>query len=385
MTHEEALDQIRAFLRSQSSYDVFPVSFRLIVLDHHLVVKKALNAMLQNGVVSAPLWDSEKSQFAGMFTVSDIIHLIQYYYHTTDYEDAAADVDHFRLQSIRDIEKAIRVPPPPLLSVHPMRPLYEACKLLIQTHARRLPLIDTDDQTGKEVVLSVLTQYRVLKFMAVNCRETIHLNKTLRSLNIGTYSHPSPEHENPFHPLATATMQTTVFDVVHMFSELGISAVPIVDANGKVINLYETVDVITLLKLGTYQALDLTIAQAIARRPADFEGVLTCGPESSLASIFALIRTRRTHRLVVVDDGKPRDGESPQESKDRKGTLLGMVSLSDLLRHVIGSDIEIGGGGVGAVPVETLLAGDTTQGKAFRADRAAAQAAIRRDAELRGD
>lgn len=39
-------------------------------------------------------------------------------------------------------------------------------------------------------------------------------------------------------------MQTTVFDVVHMFSELGISAVPIVDERGKVINLYETVDVI---------------------------------------------------------------------------------------------------------------------------------------------
>lgn len=39
-------------------------------------------------------------------------------------------------------------------------------------------------------------------------------------------------------------MQTTVFDVVHMFSELGISAVPIVDSQGKVVNLYETVDVI---------------------------------------------------------------------------------------------------------------------------------------------
>lgn len=385
LTHTEALEQIRTFLRSQSSYDVFPVSFRLIVLDHHLVVKKALNTMLQNGVVSAPLWDSEKSQFAGMFTVSDLIHLIQYYYHTTTYEDAAADVDHFRLQSIRDIEKAIRVPPPPLLSVHPMRPLFEACKLLIQTHARRLPLIDTDDQTGKEVVLSVLTQYRVLKFMAVNCRETIHLDQTLRSLNIGTYCNPSPEHDNPYYPIATATMQTAVFDVVHMFSELGISAVPIVDANGKVINLYETVDVITLLKLGTYQALDLTIAQALARRPVDFEGVLTCGPESSLASVFALIRMRRIHRLVVIDDGRPKEGESEQDAKERKGRLLGLISLSDVLRHVIGSDVEIGGGGVGAVPVETLLAGGTAQGKAPRADRAAAQAAIRRDAELRGE
>lgn len=39
-------------------------------------------------------------------------------------------------------------------------------------------------------------------------------------------------------------MDTPVFDVVHMFSERGISAVPIVDADGIVVNLYETVDVI---------------------------------------------------------------------------------------------------------------------------------------------
>ena len=73
-----------------------------------------------------------------------------------------------------DIEKVLHVPPPPLLSVHPMKPLFDACRLLIQTHARRLPLIDQDDQTGKEVVLSVLTQYRVLKFMAVNVSLPFH-------------------------------------------------------------------------------------------------------------------------------------------------------------------------------------------------------------------
>jgi 5'-AMP-activated protein kinase regulatory gamma subunit len=48
-----------------------------------------------------------------MFTVSDLIHLIQYYYHTTTYEDAAADVDHFRLQSIRGESPKPDHPPPP--------------------------------------------------------------------------------------------------------------------------------------------------------------------------------------------------------------------------------------------------------------------------------
>ena len=50
--------------------------------------------------------------------------------------------------------------------------------------------------------------------------------------------------DNPFYPIATATLNTRVFDIVHMFSERGISAVPIVDENGVVVNLYETVDVI---------------------------------------------------------------------------------------------------------------------------------------------
>jgi len=47
-----------------------------------------------------------------------------------------------------------------------------------------------------------------------------------------------------FFPLSTATMQTSVFDVVHIFSERGISAVPIVDEDGVVLNLYETVDIV---------------------------------------------------------------------------------------------------------------------------------------------
>lgn len=36
-----------------------------------------------------------------MLTVLDIIHLIQYYYDTANYEAATADVETFRLESLR--------------------------------------------------------------------------------------------------------------------------------------------------------------------------------------------------------------------------------------------------------------------------------------------
>lgn len=343
-THDAALHAIRNLLKGRTSYDAFPVSFRLIVLDTKLNVKKALQCLLLNGVVSAPLWNSEKSKFAGMLTVLDIIHLIQYYYDTANYEAAAADVETFRLESIRDIEKSLGVATPPMLAEHPNSTLYKAARVLIQTHARRLPLLDYDTETGHEVIVSVLTQYRLLKFISINCtREIQQLHLSLRKLKIGTYvsSNPpppnpeNPETQNPYYPIATATLGTPVFDVVHMFSERAISAVPIIDQDGVVVNLYETVDVITLVRLGAYQSLDLTISEALNQRSPDFPGVVICTAGDSLGTLLELIKKRRVHRLVVVE------GDEEEKKGGKKGRLLGIITLSDVLRYVIG-EVGIG-------------------------------------------
>ncbi|KAF5314191.1 hypothetical protein D9611_006845 [Ephemerocybe angulata] len=335
-THNAALNAIRVHLKDSSCYDAFPVSFRLIVLDTKLNVKKALQCLLLNGVVSAPLWNSSTSTFAGMLTVLDIIHLIQYYYRTASYDYAAADVEHFRLESLRDIEKELGVAQPPLLREHPTSSLYDAGKLLIQTHARRLPLLDNDSETGHEVIVSVLTQYRLLKFIAINCTKDIQsLNQSLRKLKIGTYVSSLPgdpkEGANPYYPIATASLDTSVFDVVHMFSERSISAVPILDEDGVVVNLYETVDVITLVRLGAYQSLDLKIKDALTQRSPDFPGVVVCTANDSLGTLLQLVKQRRVHRLVVVE------GEEEEKNGGKKGRLMGMITLSDVLRYLIGN------------------------------------------------
>jgi len=124
--HDLAIAAIRSFLRCHTCYDAFPVSFRLIVLDTKLTVKKALQCLLLNGiypsvlffvslihpgVVSAPLWNSDHSRFSGMLTVIDIIHLIQYYYRTADFEQAALDVEVFRLESLRGVFFLLGHPP----------------------------------------------------------------------------------------------------------------------------------------------------------------------------------------------------------------------------------------------------------------------------------
>ena len=50
------------------------------------------------GIVSAPLWDSTNSTFAGLLTSTDYINVIQYY---CQFPDEIDQVDKFRLSSLR--------------------------------------------------------------------------------------------------------------------------------------------------------------------------------------------------------------------------------------------------------------------------------------------
>lgn len=120
-----------------------------------------------------------------------------------------------------EIEKAIGVAPIETVSIHPEKPLYDACRRMLETRARRIPLVDIDDETQRPMVVSVVTQYRILKFVAVNVKETQMLRQPLKELNVGTYT-----------GLQTAHMETPVMDVIHMLVKKSISSVPILDKEG---------------------------------------------------------------------------------------------------------------------------------------------------------
>lgn len=121
-----------------------------------------------------------------------------------------------------EVEKALGVAPPETLSIDPERPLYEACRRMLDSRARRIPLVTNDSQTDRSHVLSVVTQYRILKFVAVNVNDTQKLRRPLQELLIGTYDN-----------IATASMDTPVIDVIHILVERSISSVPILNSEGQ--------------------------------------------------------------------------------------------------------------------------------------------------------
>ena len=206
-SHDAALYAIRTYLKGRTSYDTFPVSFRLIVLDSKLEVKKALQCLLLNGVPIVPRSLSPahcipfNSPRRGLGTIMEqrkVVlrgHVHRLGHHPShpvllpelvlrcsrgrrgDLPPRVTERSVHPLSAIfpcnhphidTDIEKQLGVAPPPLLREHPSASLFDAAKLLIQTHARRVPLLDVDSETGHEVIISILTQYRLLKFISIN-------------------------------------------------------------------------------------------------------------------------------------------------------------------------------------------------------------------------
>jgi hypothetical protein len=151
---------------------------------------------------------------------------------------------------------------------------------MLESRARRIPIVDSDDETRRTMVVSVITQYRILKFIAVNVKETQKLRKPLKELNVGTYE-----------DLATASMDTPVMDVIHMLVRKSISRYgrltglcwARLTSTGTVLNVFEAVDVIALIKGGVYDDLSLTVGDALLKRSD------VCCPSSVLLTYYSHI------------------------------------------------------------------------------------------------
>jgi 5'-AMP-activated protein kinase regulatory gamma subunit len=111
---------------------------------------------------------------------------------------------------------------------------------------------------------------------------------------------------------------------------------PANDTIGQLLNVFEAVDVITVIKGGQYDDLTLSVGIALQKRSSvswktssieldliilqDYPGIYTCSLDDGLDTIFDTIRKSRVHRIVIVDD---------------QNRLEGVLSLSDILQYIL--------------------------------------------------
>lgn len=291
------------FFRFHKCYDLVPTSAKLVVFDTQLLVKKAFYALVYNGVRAAPLWDSKRQEFVGMLTITDFIKILKMYYKSPN--SSMDELEEHKLETWRSVlQEEVKK----LVSIGPDASLYDAIKTLIHNRIHRLPVIDP--LTGN--VLYILTHKRILRFLFLYINELpkpSYMQKTLREIRIGSYNN-----------IEVATEDTSIITALHKFVDRRVSALPIVDTERRLKDIYAKFDVINLAAEKTYNDLDVSLKTANEHRNAWFEGVQNCKLDETLYTVMERIVRAEVHRLVVVDE-------------DEK--VIGIISLSDILLYLV--------------------------------------------------
>ena len=312
---------IREYLKRHTCYDVLPVSFKQSILDIDLPIKKALLLLLQNGITCAPVWDHRQSRVVACLSAVDFVKLILGYY------DSHMPLD----EALKEIEGGRTI-----------RSLYDGGMLFLSDDMVKSVMAGSDDSlldsarllvdsrvdnllvmTAPDDLLTLMDHNRIVKFLAVNypavAGDSAHLEKCISEV----------EGLAKFEGIITVSPSTSVVNVLKCFIEYSISAVPVVDDEGSLLDVCDVVDFINLLPSGVYMDLEMPVSDMLMKRSSASSLQLTiptCSKHTQIKSLLDTIRSPAQHcipRFYVL--------ESPPENR----RLLGVLSSHDLLKYLI--------------------------------------------------
>eukprot|EP01119_Soliformovum_irregulare_P008436 TRINITY_DN21553_c0_g1_i1.p2 TRINITY_DN21553_c0_g1~~TRINITY_DN21553_c0_g1_i1.p2 ORF type:complete len:391 (-),score=99.35 TRINITY_DN21553_c0_g1_i1:1314-2486(-) len=298
---------LQDFFKSYKCKCLIPESGKIVVLDTRLPVKAALQALEENNVKSAPLWDSSVRDYVGIITVSDFIEILLHFHNKN--QDVFQELEKHQIKTWREIIATMRGQGGgQLIYADPEETLYDASLTLLKYRIHRLPIIDRAESNS---ILHIITHYRILSVvMEMVKHKPASFQSSIGDLPIGTFKH-----------VVTVFQDTPISVVLTLLAERKISAVPIIDANGFVIDIYSRSDVTALVKQITFNFLNKPVREILEYKKK--EKVHTCFRTETLEMVLQRLIETRVYRLVCVD---------------RDNRVEGIISLSDILQFLIGGE-----------------------------------------------
>mmetsp|Transcript_7000 Transcript_7000/g.10274 ORF Transcript_7000/g.10274 Transcript_7000/m.10274 type:complete len:372 (+) Transcript_7000:84-1199(+) len=304
LTNKQLVAPLIDLLKSNSNFEAMPGSSKVIVFDLDIRVQDAFEVAKENDISFACLWDNASGKLVGMLTVTDLIAILLHY------KDETSKIkDLFMNHTVRKWrELSERERKENLISIHPEQSLWDSVMVLKKNKIHRLPII------SEENLLHVATHAHLLSYL---CSQRIEehpiFNKTLESLGIGTYE-----------SVYKVTKKVSVHEVMKIFSEKNISAIPVVDENDVFEDVYSRYDVVYLVRDDSDDfLLNASLEDALKTRPK--KTAYICNKNETFGAVVNHLAHSRIHRLVVVDENRK---------------LLGILSISDIFSFFVQHDEE---------------------------------------------
>eukprot|EP00835_Amoeboradix_gromovi_P006968 NODE_966_length_2702_cov_0.395697.p1 type:complete len:332 gc:universal NODE_966_length_2702_cov_0.395697:1317-322(-) len=319
---DDPLIEIRQYLKNTTCYDLMKDSSTLVILESNLLITKGAECLIHYNSLGISV--CKNGNFVALLGTNDILLLMNYLYHNTSRSEAEEALQSFTIEQVFKLKRPEKCQYLNV-SIHPDVSLFDAIVIMLNNNQFRSAIIKVDPNPslpailnylpngelsapGNHCMLSVVSNYRIIRSIAHKCN--------VKNLNI-------PAKQLMSIPQFTATMHTSVISAIEMLISSGVNAIPIIDENGLIINVYGSQDILQFVAKHEDLNLNLPIQTAIEKRSLVFEGVHTCSEIDTLGHLLRGFKTQTIHRILVTDGNKK---------------LLGIVRLVDIIRFLVYQD-----------------------------------------------
>ncbi|KAJ7980244.1 Sucrose nonfermenting 4-like protein [Quillaja saponaria] len=334
--------RISEFLSMHTAYELLPESGKVVALDVELPVKQAFHILHEQGIPMAPLWDFCKGQFVGVLSALDFILILRelgsHGSNLTEEELETHTISAWKegkvyLNGQNNLHG--RTFSRHLIHAGPYDNLRDISLKILQNEVSKVPVIHSSSEDGSFPQLLHLTSLSgILKCICRYFRHSANslpmLQLPISAVPVGTWVPKIGESNR--RPLAMLRPSASLSSALNLLVQAQVSAIPIVDDNDSLLDIYCRSDITALAKDRAYTHINLdeiTIHQALqlgqeAYYPYELRSqrCQMCLRSDSLHKVMERLANPGVRRLVIVEAGSKR--------------VEGIVSLSDIFKFILG-------------------------------------------------
>lgn len=331
------------FLSSHTAYELLPDSGKVFVLDVSVPVKQAFHILYEQGIPVAPLWDDRKGEFVGMLSASDFITILReignYGAMLSEEELETHTIAAWKDRKMfinRQMDPSTLPYWRPLVYVSPLDSLKDVAQKILQHEVATVPVIYSSSQDGSsQQILHLASLSGILKCI---CRHFRHASSLLPLMQQPISQVPAgtwiPEiGEVGGRPLQMLRPNASLNSALSLLLSAQVSAIPIVDENFSLVDIYSRSDITALAKDRAYAQVQidkisiqqaLQLGQDINTSAGSFGGrrCHMCLRSDPLLKVMECLANPGVRRVICVEAGSNR--------------VQGIISLSDIFNFLLG-------------------------------------------------
>jgi len=306
---------LQELLTTATVDEIFTARGKVIEIDSKATVEHGFQTLVDNHILSAPVYDSEKKSYVGFVDMNDFISFVIRVYkekkeaiEKENFRTIIAQSHRFSQETITNIADLSRTNP--FHCIPAGSSLLEATRLLAGG-IHRLPVV----KNGR--VVNVLSQSSVVHWLAIHVdhiKEDPKLHKTIAELHLGLGQ------------IVALPQNAKLIEVLTTMHEQKVSAVGINAENGTLSGVFSNYDIKAFVKTPNFPDLiRKTALQFVsANRQMEVEArstVIDTNVDTIFSIVIKKLAATQVHRIFITKDLKP----------------LGVISLTDVLQEVLKS------------------------------------------------